>query len=378
MTTYTSHWIYIGNFADLDTNDSNTVVENASTLLGTTFSTANNPDMQLLSVTYSEPEHDNFFTTNNNGQTADSVSYDTGSGTQSSGMDSHWDYSADVHLSDGSTITRTLGMVQLENGHLFINGDNLNNLSIVSFTPTSIVDSGYQGFGGSRNIANSSITCFASGTLIECEHGPKKVQHVKVGDRVTTVDRGFQEVRWVSHRKITAEEMATNPAFTPVRICADALGVGIPYRDLIVSQQHRILVKSKIAAEMFGTGEVLIAAKHLVELDGIEYANDIHEIYYIHFVCNQHELIIAEGAITESLYTGLQALMALDEADKIEIFTIFPNLLTDPNGDSPPRARQFAQGKMGKKMIARHKENKQELFADHAGCDANLLTPQLH
>lgn len=357
MTTYTSNWIYIGNFSDLDTNNSNHVVEDAGTLVGTTFSASNNPQMQFLQATYSDPHNANLFDTNNQGVTGDLVSYNSGSGTQSSRIDSHWDYTGNILLANGSTVTRNLGMVQLENGDLFINGDVLNNLQIVSITPTSIAHSGYGRWGGERQISNSSVVCYASGTLIATEHGPVAVHCLRVGDKVMTVDRGLQQVRWVGCRRITAADMARNPALRRVRIRAGALGEGLPKRDLLVSQQHRMLVRSKIAGRMFGSHEVLVAAKKLVGLPGIDYSEDIRETTYCHFLFNRHELVFAEGAQTESLLTGPQAIQALHHAARAEIFAIFPELSAASNDVAPPSARPLVKGQVARKMVGRHKAN---------------------
>ena len=362
MTTRTSSWIFIGNFSDLDTDETNNVVEDAGTLVGTTFSTSNNPDMQFLDATYSEPDNDDGFETNSQGRTGDLVSYDSGSGTQSSRIDSHWDFSADVLLANGSTVTRNLGMVQLENGDLFINGDNLNNLQIASITPTGISNSGYSTWFGARNISNSSIVCYASGTLIETENGAVEVQCLKVADKVMTVDRGPQEVRWVGFRRITAADMTKNPALRPVCIRAGALGEGLPKRDLLVSQQHRLLVRSKIANRMFNSHEVLVPAKQLVGLAGIEYPNDVSDIMYCHFLCDQHEIVFAEGAQTESLFTGPQALQALHHAARDEICTIFPELSVAPDQAAPTSARPLVKGKTARRLVERHKANDRSVY----------------
>jgi len=303
VTTHTSNWIYIGNFSDLDTNESDDVVEDAGTLVGTTFSTSNNPDMQFLAATYSEPDNDNDFETNNQGSAGDLVSYDAGSGTQSSRVDS-----------------------------------------------------------GSRNISNSSIVCYASGTLIATEHDAVEVQCLKVGDKVMTVDRGFQVVRWVGCRRFKAADITTNPALRPVCIRAGALGDGLPKRDLLVSQQHRMLVRSKVAGRMFRSHEVLVPAKQLVGLAGIDYTDDVREITYCHFLCNQHEIIFAEGAQTESLFTGPQALQALNHAARAEIFAIFPELSSAPDDAAPTSARLLVKGRTARRLVARHKANDRSVF----------------
>lgn len=55
---------------------------------------------------------------------------------------------------------------------------------------------------------------------------------------------------------------------------------------------------------MFGTDEVLVAAKQLLQLDGIDIATDVERVDYYHILFDRHEVMILNGAETESLYTG--------------------------------------------------------------------------
>nr|AIA91314.1 CAZy families GT4 protein [uncultured Gluconobacter sp.] len=100
----------------------------------------------------------------------------------------------------------------------------------------------------------------------------KRIEDLRVGDLVLTKDDGPQPLRWISSRHVSAEMLAAHPNMRPIRIRAGALGEGLPLRDLIVSPQHRMLVRSKVAERMFGEEEVLVAAKHLLELDGVDVA----------------------------------------------------------------------------------------------------------
>ncbi|MEO0336028.1 MAG: Hint domain-containing protein, partial [Pseudomonadota bacterium] len=52
-------------------------------------------------------------------------------------------------------------------------------------------------------------------------------------------------------------------------ICS-TLGNGAPERDMLVSPQQRMLITSDVAAVMFDEREVLVAAKHLTGLDGVD------------------------------------------------------------------------------------------------------------
>ena len=70
---------------------------------------------------------------------------------------------------------------------------------------------------------------------------------------------------------------------------------------------------------MFGTDEVLVAAKQLLQIDGIDVADDLDEVVYVHFIFDRHEIVYANGAESESLYTGPEALKTLSPQAREEI-----------------------------------------------------------
>ena len=73
-----------------------------------------------------------------------------------------------------------------------------------------------------------------------------------------------------------------------------------------------------------------VAAKDLIGVPGIEIAIDLTEITYWHFICDQHQVVFAEGAASESLYTGPEALKMLGAEARAEIYQIFPELRDAP------------------------------------------------
>lgn len=76
---------------------------------------------------------------------------------------------------------------------------------------------------------------------------------------------------------------------------------------------------------MFGSSEVLVAAKQLLQIEGFE-QTDTSEVEYFHLLFDEHEIVRSNGAETESLYTGPQALRAVGEAARDEIPTLLPQL----------------------------------------------------
>ncbi|MBU3029933.1 Hint domain-containing protein [Paracoccus sp. XHP0099] len=205
---------------------------------------------------------------------------------------------------------------------------------------------------------SSFVPCFAAGTMILTEAGERKVEDLEVGDLVWTRDHGFQPVRWRGLRSLSASELAASPRLRPIRILANALGPNRPDRDLTVSPQHRILVRSQIAQRMFNAPELLVAARQLTEVPGIEELTDAQGVSYVHLLFDRHEVLMSNGAETESLYPGPQTIEALGEAAE-EVFTLFPQLRDDPA--AVDTARPLAAGRRARQLARRHATNQQPL-----------------
>lgn len=205
------------------------------------------------------------------------------------------------------------------------------------------------------------IPCFASGTQISIGTGTQCIDQLKVGDPVLTANGDLQKIRWIGRRGFDAQDLAKLPILRPVRITAGALGNGLPYQDLLVSRQHRMLVQSKIAERMFGTSEVLVSAIKLTEIPGVFVDESINQVEYVHLLFAQHELIFAEGAPTESLFTGPEALMALNNDARDEILTIFPQVAH--LNYAPEPVRYIPSGRRQKQLVSRHAKNAKPFLA---------------
>lgn len=205
---------------------------------------------------------------------------------------------------------------------------------------------------------STRVTCFAADVMIETADGAVEAANLQVGDLVQTLDNGMQPIRWVGKRLINAAELEATPSLRPIRIRAGALGEGRPAADMLVSPQHRILIRSKIAHNMFGTDEILIGAKQLLAVPGIEVAEDVTEVTYVHFLFDEHQLVYSNGALTESFYTGEEAMKSIGASAREEIFMIFPELR---NGTSFDLARLTPKGRQARDLAARHAERGREL-----------------
>lgn len=225
----------------------------------------------------------------------------------------------------------------------------------LTYVPNSNVDS------ETISIIEQEVApCFVSGTMIETAHGAVVIDSLAVGDQVWTKDNGLQSVKWIGNSRLSARALAAQPELHPIRIQVGALGNNTPTSDLLVSPQHRILVRSKVAQKLFATDEVLVAAKQLLQVQGIDIAKDLTEVEYFHILFDNHEVVLSNGAETESLYTGPEALRLVGPAARAEIFKLFPEL-ADRDYTTPP-ARQLLSGRQARKLAVRHVQHNRPLI----------------
>ena len=208
-----------------------------------------------------------------------------------------------------------------------------------------------------------TIPCLTAGTLVETDQGPVLVEDLGRGQKILTRDGSARPLLRIIRRDIKPIDLRRNPKFFPVRICAGALGQGLPSRDLLVSRQHRMLVSSVIVRRMFGCPEALIAAIRMTSLPGVFVDDTVTQVSYFHLIFASHEVIFANGAPTESLLFGSESLKALPKDAVDELTELFPELsaqvVWEPACMVPVGARQ-------KKLVARHVQNRRPLLSDFA------------
>ncbi|MCX7559949.1 Ig-like domain-containing protein [Sulfitobacter sp. F26204] len=183
------------------------------------------------------------------------------------------------------------------------------------------------------------IPCFTPGTKIATPKGERLVETLKVGDRVITRDNGIQEIRWVGARDMSGAELEKASHLKPVLIRQGALGNDLPERDMMVSPNHRVLVANDKTALYFEEREVLVAAKHLTGLEGVDIV-DVSHTTYIHVMFDQHEVILSDGSWTESFQPGDMSLAGIGNAQRQEILELFPELATQEGIDNYASARR--------------------------------------
>jgi hypothetical protein len=245
-----------------------------------------------------------------------------------------------VAVSAGQTITLPSGQqVTLNaNGTFTVVGDG----SIETKTFTYTVTDGL-GHTDTAFVTITSVPCFVAGTLIATPEGERRVESLAPGDLVMTHDDGPQPVRWIGRRRVRA-----TGALAPVRIRANTFG---DHRTLMLSPQHRVLIRDSLAEILFGEAEVLVAAKDLVNDRSIRICAG-GEVDYVHILFDRHQVVFSEGLATESFLPGPQATASLEQAIVDEICAIFPELNPRTGAGYGPAARRTLKGHEAQVLLA--------------------------
>jgi Ca2+-binding RTX toxin-like protein len=202
----------------------------------------------------------------------------------------------------------------------------------ITFTNT---DDAAGGLSGSFTVNGTLVTfseieniiCFTPGTRILTPRGERPVESLRPGDMVITRDHGPQPLRWTGRRTVPGLGR-----FAPIRVAPHVLdGARAP---LTVSPQHRFLFTGYKAELLFGCDEVFVSALHLVDGQAVTQTEQA-AVTYIHLMFDRHEVILAEGAATESFHAGEVGLSAIAEGAREELFALFPELRSHPASYGP-------------------------------------------
>lgn len=137
---------------------------------------------------------------------------------------------------------------------------------------------------------------FGPGTLITTQDGELPVEWLETGDILLTRDNGFRPVTWIGRSKLTAMYLRCCPEDAPVKIAEAELAPGLPTHDLIVSGGQQILLNGAETKLLFGVAEVLAPAIAWRAQDQASPGQPKNGITLVHIMCEQHQIIMAQGA----------------------------------------------------------------------------------
>ena len=140
---------------------------------------------------------------------------------------------------------------------------------------------------GSNGTAVTPV-CFLPGTGIATPDGEVPVERLAPGDLVLTASGAARSVVWIGTGRVLAPA-GRRGAATPVSVRKNALGPGVPNRDLHVTKAHSLYLD-----------DVLIPVEFLVNHRTIVWDDRGQEVALYHVELESHDVLIANGAPAES------------------------------------------------------------------------------
>ena len=367
MSTYTFSVIHLGNIADLDPVDGNGTAENQSALLGTYYGSGDPAHGHITTMTLQDTNSDGLINTNDTAS-PEAVSYDVGAGIVNTFNDGAFNVDVTVNFTPTSgepAYTGIGGILQTETGDVFFvmiddgegfGSNAFDDAPIESITVNSVSAFGSQTMAGVSD-TQAFVPCFATGTQVRTITGDKSVEKIAVGDQVATLDRGYRAVTWVGRWFLSAHHLKRHPKLSAICIPAGALGVGMPVSDLVLSPQHRVMLRSQLVANMTGHNEILVPVGKLAGHNGIEKLSCGLGIQYHHLAFATHEIIWANDALAESLLLGPQVTEHLNIEMQIDSDTLLKPTRKIAPSDSTTAVRAIIQRRpLIKRILARHVE----------------------
>jgi len=184
---------------------------------------------------------------------------------------------------------------------------------------------------------NFQTACYAPGTRIATPTGEVAVEDLQIGDLVATTSGVAKPVKWIGRRSYSVAAVAGHSNLRPVLIRKDALGAGLPQRDLVVSPMHALLVD-----------EALVPAAALVNELSIVRLASTGAVEYIHVELDQHEMIFAEGQPAETFVDDNSRAMFENVSEYYDLYGFAESSL----GFSVPRLEEGYQLEAIRRRIA--------------------------
>jgi autotransporter-associated beta strand protein len=180
--------------------------------------------------------------------------------------------------------------------------------------------------GSGLFITETEQPCYCRGTLILTDRGERRVDELEIGDKLVTLAGAQRPIKWIGRRGYAGRYILGRQDILPICIKPGALGDGVPRRNLWISPRHAMFLE-----------DVLIEARDLVNGVSIVRATQVDEVEYFHLELDTHDVIIAEGAPSETFIDDDSRMMFRNAH---EYTLLYPNEPRNPPRFCAPRLNE--------------------------------------
>jgi len=172
----------------------------------------------------------------------------------------------------------------------------------------------------------AAFAAFARGTLFATEAGPVAIEDLLPGDRVRTVDAGFQPVLWRGATTIVPGARGQSPLMGSLtRIAADALGIARPMPDLVLGPLARIYHRTEAVQRITRADGAFLPARDLIDGCNVIELTPPSPVQVFHFGLAAQHRVLAQGVELESHHPGTLHELGL-RGDALALYmSLFPH-----------------------------------------------------
>lgn len=211
-----------------------------------------------------------------------------------------------LNILNGTSFTGIIrGFSQGDTLNLHVSGTPTYNtttgiLTITSGTNVYTYDIG-KGYTGSFSDTLGTVTysgatpCYLAGSMLRTPCGDKAVETLNIGDQLIAqdADTGAEIIRdivWVGRKTITVRpDLPDDEAGYPVHILKDAIADGVPYKDMLITAEHCLLLDGHF-----------VPARMLINGRSVFYDRSMHRFDIYHVETEKHSVLLADGMPSES------------------------------------------------------------------------------
>jgi hypothetical protein len=173
---------------------------------------------------------------------------------------------------------------------------------------------------------DDSVAAFSRSTMLATERGIIAVEDLWPGDRVRTVEHGFQPLLWKATTMVVPHAPGQDAQMGRLtRITADALGIARPLPDLVLGPRARLVHRAPGISTLTGAESALVPARDFIDGSAIIDLVPLSAVPVFHLGFAAHERLIANGVEVESFHPGPAHRLGL-RGDMLDLYlSCFPH-----------------------------------------------------
>ncbi|MEW9918251.1 Hint domain-containing protein [Marimonas sp. MJW-29] len=216
----------------------------------------------------------------------------------------------EITLGDGTnTFKMTEIFIASSNSYYYIFQEPAPALN-TEYTVTSVTTPNSTQYS---SFSAQGVACFGAGTLIRTPEGDRPVDSLRIGDLVTTLDRGDQPILWIGGPHVSWIEMNRRKGLRAFRVSAGTFGPGAPFADTCFSRQHRVFLDRTMLGGHATNLDAALAPVHAFSaLAGVEEITPPTGMRYYHILTHDHNILYSNGMLSETLLLTPYSRMTAD------------------------------------------------------------------